>query len=89
MERGEISRCGVSSLTSDEDVGGEEEGEDAAHEDPLRGRRRLRRRGRVGLAGGGHRDGAGNGRSRPDAGGGCGGLTAVRRLPEPLVKIYI
>ena len=86
MERGEISRCGVSSLTSDEDVGREEEGEDAAHEDPLRGRRRLRRRGRVGLAGGGHRDGAGKGRSRPDVGAAG---TTVRRLPEPLVKIYI
>lgn len=64
-KRGEIGRCGgFLPLTSDEDVGGEEEGEDAAHEDSFCCRGRLRRRGRVGLAGGGgHRDGAGKGRS--------------------------
>jgi hypothetical protein len=54
------------SLTSNEDVGREEEGEDAAHEYPLRGRRRLQRRGGGGLAGGGHRNGNG-GRSRTAA----------------------
>lgn len=83
--KGERSVEGDFFLTSDEDVGCEEEGKDAAHEDPLRRRRRLRsrRRGGIGLGAGGHRGGTGRqGRAHVWDGDAGGGKTAASLRAE-------